>query len=52
MLLEARKGGAEGLTVLPPLMIYESPSVYSREIRQIYREDPAMSKEQDGEEQE
>ncbi len=52
VLLEARKGGAEGLTVLPPLMIYESPGVYSREIRQIYREDPAMSKEQDGEEQE
>ena len=52
VLLEARKGGAEGLSVLPPLIIYESPGVYSREIRQIYREDPVLSKETDGEEKE
>ena len=46
VLLEARKGGAEGLTVLPPLILYEKPGVYSREVRQIYRDDPVLSKEQ------
>ena len=46
VLLEARKGGAGGLTVLPPLILYEKPGVYSREVRQIYRDDPVLSKEQ------
>lgn len=46
ILLEARKGGAEGLDVLPPLILYESPGVYSREVKEIYRSDPVLSKEQ------
>ncbi|MBO4872692.1 MAG: tRNA1(Val) (adenine(37)-N6)-methyltransferase [Lachnospiraceae bacterium] len=47
VLLEARKGGAEGLTVLPPLILYESPGVFSREVMQIYRDDPVLSKEEE-----
>ena len=47
VLLEARKGSAEGLKVLPPLILYESSGVYGPEIRRIYREDPAMSKEEE-----
>ena len=46
VLLEARKGGAEGVKVLPPLIIYDAPGVYSEEIRRIYREDAVMSKEE------
>ena len=46
VLLEARRGGSEGLSVLPPLILYESPGVYTPEVKRIYREDPAMSKEE------
>lgn len=45
LLLEAKKGGAEGLTVLAPLILYEKSGVFTREVRQIYRDDPVLAKE-------
>ncbi|HEX9859778.1 MAG TPA: tRNA1(Val) (adenine(37)-N6)-methyltransferase [Nitrospirota bacterium] len=35
-LVEAVKAGAEGLKVLPPLFVYESERVYTREMREFY----------------
>lgn len=40
VLLEARKGANPRLTVEPPLIVYEQPGVYTRELLRIYREDP------------
>ncbi|MDD2510544.1 MAG: tRNA1(Val) (adenine(37)-N6)-methyltransferase [Syntrophomonas sp.] len=36
VLVEGQKGGAEGLTVMPPLLVYESPGVYSAELQELY----------------
>ena len=39
VLIEARKGGSAGLEVLPPLVVYEKPGVYTQEVLEIYRYD-------------
>ena len=39
VLIEARKGGSSGLEVLPPLVVYEKPGVYTQEVLEIYRHD-------------
>lgn len=36
VLTEAVRGGRPRVSVLPPLIIYEKPGVYTREIRKIY----------------
>lgn len=36
ILLEGQKGGAGGLTILPPLFVYENPGVYSAELQKLY----------------
>ena len=36
VLIEALKGGRSGMTVEKPLVIFEKPGVYRREIREIY----------------
>ena len=38
LLLEARRGGAPGLKLLPPLILYDSPGRYSREVKAYYPE--------------
>ena len=35
-LLEAVKGGKSGLVIMPPLVVYDSPGCYSKEITEIY----------------
>ncbi|MDD2619534.1 MAG: tRNA1(Val) (adenine(37)-N6)-methyltransferase [Syntrophomonadaceae bacterium] len=36
LLLEAKKNGKGKLTILPPLIIYQKPGIYSDEIKEIY----------------
>lgn len=36
VLLEAIKEGRNGITVMPPLIVYESPGIYTKEIMNIY----------------
>ena len=36
VLIEGLKGGRERITIEPPLIIYESPGIYTQEIYQIY----------------
>lgn len=36
VLVEGLKGGRERITIEPPLIIYESPGIYTQEIYQIY----------------
>ena len=36
VLIEARKGGRAHLTVEPPLVVFDSPGVYTPEVRRIY----------------
>ena len=36
VLVEARKGGAEGMKVLPPLIVYDREGAYTKEIMEIY----------------
>lgn len=38
VLVEGAKGGRERITVEPPLIVYESPNVYTEEIYRIYGE--------------
>jgi tRNA1(Val) A37 N6-methylase TrmN6 len=37
LLLEAVRGGREGLEVLPPLILYHRGNVYTEELQEIYR---------------
>ncbi len=37
LLLEGQKGGTRASVVLPPLFVYESPGVYSKEVRGWYK---------------
>ena len=36
VLIEARKGGNPRITVEKPLIVYEMPGVYTKDIRELY----------------
>ena len=40
VLIEARKGGRSGMRVEKPLIVYESPGVYTKEVYEIYGMSP------------
>ncbi len=47
-LIEAGKGTRQEFTVLPPLIVYQSPGVYSPEIQRLYEQPPGEEGSQNG----
>lgn len=48
VLIEGVRHGGSELRVLPPLIVYESPGVYTQELRQIYAVDEETGRKQNG----
>lgn len=47
VLIEGLKGGKERITIEPPLIVYQEPNVYTKEIYEIYgMEEPATKKDE------
>jgi tRNA1(Val) A37 N6-methylase TrmN6 len=36
VLIEGTRGGNQGMTVEPPLIVYEAVNVYTKEVRELY----------------
>lgn len=47
-LIEAGKNTRGELVILPPLIVYDRPGVYSQEIQQLYKQSPGEERSQDG----